>query len=194
MATSVLRFLPWPVPAESQAPRPAQLLAEFADLMHFYRPELTSFRPANYAAIQQKTPTQAAQIDGLISALLLLDGLLTARSDSAAERPLRLPQAELAEYKVTPTHFTQQTVDFAWRRLCERYVRRCRDLLQAAAPLGKPWLRGMRYRLTIARAEQVLRQIQVDPTVAYQGATKRAWVDELTASARIAWRTLTGRR
>ncbi|HUM99561.1 MAG TPA: hypothetical protein PLI96_03625 [Halothiobacillus sp.] len=194
MATSVLRFLPWSVPAKTQPQRPAELIAEFADLMHFYRAELPSFRPAQYARIQQQTPAQAAQMDGLISALLILDGLLTARAELMAQRPARLPQAELADYKVTPEHFTQQTVDFAWRRLCERYVRRSRDLLQASAPLGKPWLRGMPYRLSIARAEQVLRQIQVDPAVAYQGATKRAWVDELTASARIAWRTLTGRR
>jgi hypothetical protein len=194
MAASVLRFLPWFKPATMQPSVPPSPLAEFADLMGFYRAEIQRFRPSHYTAIQQKSPTQAAQIDGLISALFILDGLLTARSESAAQRPIRLPQAELTEYKVTLAHFSEQTVDFAWRRLCERYVRRSRDLLQAAAPLGKPWARGMRYRLCIAQTEQVLRQIQVDPAVAYQGATQRAWVDELTASARIAWRALTGRR
>jgi hypothetical protein len=194
MAASVLRFLPWFKPASMQPSAPPSPLVEFADLMRFYRAEIQRFHPSNYAAIQQKSPTQAAQIDGLISALLILDGLLSARSESTAQRPLRLAEAELTEYKVTPAHFTEQTVDFAWRRLCERYVRRSRDLLQAAAPLGKPWARGMRYRLCIARAEQILRQIQVDPAVAYQGASQRAWVDELTASVRIAWRTLTGKR
>ncbi len=194
MAATVLRFLPWFNSARMHAaPAPAPL-AEFADLMQFYRHELPRFRPPAYAAIQQKNPAQAAQIDGLISALLLLDGLLSARADHAAQRPIRLPQTELTEYRVTPDHFTAQTVDFAWRRLCERYVRRSRDLLQAAAVLGKPWLAGMRYRLCIVRAEQVLRQIQVDPAVAYQGASQRALVDQLTASARIAWRALTGRQ
>ncbi|HQT42708.1 MAG TPA: hypothetical protein PLD79_01855 [Halothiobacillus sp.] len=192
MTRSVLRFMFWPHP-NLAARSPPESLEQLGELMTFYREQLVGFRPNNHSALRLTDPTRAAQIDGLIMALLLLDGLLTARSDALAGRPLRLPTAELTEYKVTPTHFTQQTVDFAWRRLCERYVRRSRDLLQAAAMLGRPWLSGMPYRLCIARTEQVLREIQVDPAGAYQGETRPKLMAKLTAAARIFWRTLTGR-
>lgn len=173
---------------------PTHPFEHFADLMTFYRSQLPILRPGNHAELQARDPARAAQIDGLLIAEQLLDGLLSARHDVLNGIALRLPMAELAEYKVTDEHFHQEIVDFAWRRLCERYVKRTRDLLQASAVLGKPWFSGMRYRLSIARIEQVLRAVQVDPAVAYRGGVIPRWTDRLMAGLRIALRTLTGRR
>lgn len=192
MSRSVLDFLPWAITTSDI--HPSEPLEGFADLMSFYRDQLPQLRPGHYDQIGSSDPAKAAQIDGLIIALLLVDGLLCARADHQANKPLRLPTSELAEYRVDTAHFEQQTVDFAWRRLCERYIRRSRDLLQAAAILGKPWLSGMPYRLCIARTEQVLREVQVDPATAYIGGRSPKLMDRLTAMARILWRTLTGRR
>jgi phytoene/squalene synthetase len=192
MPRSVLDFLPWA--RTTNDIHPSEPLDGFADLMRFYKEQLPQLRPANHNRIEASDPAKAAQIDGLIVSLLLIDGLLCAQADHRAGRPLRLPTSELAEYQVEPAHFEQRTVDFAWRRLCERYIRRSRDLLQAAAILGKPLLSGMTYRLCIARAEQVLREIQVDPATAYLGGRNPKLMDRLTAMARIMWRTLTGRR
>lgn len=196
MARSVLDFLPWAISwaISTGDIHPSEPPEEFADLMRFYRTQLPQVRPKQYDQIKAGDLAKAAQIDGLIVALLLVDGLLCAEMDYRANKPLRLPTRELAEYRVDTTHFAKQTVDFAWRRLCERYIRRSRDLLQASALLGKPWLSGMRYRLCIARTEQVLREIQVDPAVAYVGGRSPKLMDKLTALARILWRTLTGRR
>lgn len=192
MSRSVLSFLPWAIAFNSF--HPSEPLESFADLMGFYRDALPKLRPGNFEKIKSNDPAKAAQIDGLIMALLLVDGLLCARADHQANKPLRLPVNELAEYRVDANHFEQQTVDFAWRRFCERYIRRSRDLLQASALLGKPWLSGMTYRLCIARTEQVLREIQVDPATAYAGGRSPKLMDRLTAMVRILWRTLTGRR
>lgn len=192
MSRSVLDFLPWPVSIHDI--HPSEPLEGFADLMSFYRDQLPRLRPGNHDQLRSSDPAKAAQIDGLIMALLLVDGVLCARTDHQTNKPLRLPVNELAEYRVDTAHFEQQIVDFAWRRLCERYIRRSRDLLQAAAILGKPWLAGMKYRLCIARTEQVLREIQVDPATAYIGGRSPKLMDRLTALARIIWRTLTGRR
>lgn len=196
MAQSILKFLPWSSKRkpESRDLTPSKPLEDFADLMTFYRAHLPQLRPEDFERIQLENPAQAAQIDGLIIALLLMDGLLCAREDYLAGRPLRLPTSELTEYRVDGVHFEQQTVDFAWRRLCERTIRRSRDLLQASAILGKPWLTGMPYRLCIARTEQVLREVQVDPANAYRGGKSQKLMDRLTATLRILWRTLTGRR
>lgn len=192
MSRSVLEFLPWPISIHDI--HPSEPLEGFADLMSFYREQLPRLRPGHHNQIGASDPAKAAQIDGLIMALLLVDGLLCARTDHQANKPLRLPVNELAEYRVDTDHFEQQTVDFAWRRLCERYIRRSRDLLQASALLGKPWLSGMTYRFCIARTEQVLREVQVDPATAYTGGRSPKVMDRLTAMARILWRTLTGRR
>lgn len=192
MSRSVLAFLPWPTKAG--AIHASESLTGFADLMTFYREQLPRLRPENFDKIESTDPAKAAQIDGLIVALLLVDGLLSAREDHMANRHLRLPTTELAEYRVDTAHFEQRTVDFAWRRFCERYIRRSRDLLQASAILGKPWLSGMPYRLCIARTEQVLREVQVDPATAYLGGRSPKLMDRLTAMARILWRALTGRR
>lgn len=197
MTEPITRFLPWRQtnPGRALAERtPMQPLDEFADLMAFYRDRLPALRPHDHAQRQSSDPASAARIDGLIMACLVLDGLLSARTDWSLGQPMRLPVAELSDVKVTDEHFRRETVDFAWRRLCERYVKRTRDLLQASAMLGKPWLAGMRYRLAIARIEQILRAIQVDPAVAYRGGTPYQWKDRLMAGVRILWRTLTGRR
>ncbi len=192
MSRSLLEFLPW-TPRIADI-HPSAPLEDFADLMGFYKEQLPQLRPRHFEEIRSSDPAKAAQIDGLIIALLLVDGLLCARADHQANKALRLPMSELAEYRVDSAHFEQQTVDFAWRRLCERYIRRSRDLLQASAVLGKSWLTGMPYRLCITRTEQVLREVQVDPATAYHGGGSRKIMDRLTAMARILWRTLTGRR
>lgn len=173
---------------------PPSTLEAFPDLMAFYRDQLPQFRPDNHEQLRLNDPARAAQIDGLIIATQLLDGLLSAREDRLAGRPVRLAEAELTSFKVTDKHFQQEIVDFAWRRLCERYVKRTRDLLQGAAILGKPWWGGMRYRWAIARMEQVLRAIQVDPAVAYRGGIEPRWANRLMAGLRVFWRTLTGWR
>lgn len=195
MAKPVCRVLPWrPATTDMPPTSPSHPIDRFPDLMAFYRGQLPKLRPLNHAHIQKTDPARAAQIDGLIVACLMLDGLLSARRDAAHGIPMRLPMAELTEYKVTDEHFRREIVDFAWRRLCERYVKRTRDLLQASAVLGKPWLGGMRFRLAIARMEQVLRAIQIDPAVAYRGGSAPRWADRLMAGLRVTWRTLTGRR
>lgn len=197
MTEPITDFLPWrqTSPGRALAERtPIRPLNEFADLMAFYRDQLPALRPEDHARRRSGDPASAARVDGLIMASLLLDGLLSARADWSLGQPMRLPLAELSDLKVTEEHFRRETVDFAWRRLCERYVKRSRDLLQASAMLGKPWFGGMRYRLAIARIEQILRAIQVDPAVAYRGGTPHQWKERLMAGMRILWRTLTGRR
>ena len=191
---TVLRFLPWrshtqePTPTQGQIP--AQPLNSFAELMAEQRAQAPAFRPAR---VPNDTATRA-QIDGLIAALWLLDGFLAARRDIALGHNPRISQTELTENRVTPEHFEQQRVDFAWRRFTEHQVKRCRALLQAAAPLGKPWLTGARYRRCIARTEQVLRRLQLDPALAYLGDCPETPWAKLTASARIAWRVISKRR
>lgn len=188
MTLAVLRFLPWPSPTQGQTP--AQAPDAFAELMTEQRAQAAAFRP-------KKAPSDTAtraQIDGLIAALWLLDGFLAARRDITLGHPPRISQAELAEYRVTPEHFTEQRVDFAWRRFTEHQIKRCRALLQAAAPLGKPWISGARYRLCIARTEQVLRRLQLDPALAYLGDCPQTPWGWLTANARILWRVLSKQR
>ncbi|WP_407275214.1 hypothetical protein [Halothiobacillus sp. DCM-1] len=188
MTLAVLRFLPWRVPAHG-APLTGTPPG-FADLMTEARAQIEHFRPRPRPA----DPAQRAQIDGLITALWLLDGFLSAGTDIAAGRIPRLSGDECRDYGITPEHFAQRRVDFLWRRYTEFQLRRCRNLLQAAAPLGKPWLRGARFRLCIARTEQVLRRLQLDPALAYTGAFPASFWARLTAAARIAWRVLSKRR
>lgn len=188
MSLNVLRFLPWQTPAHGRPP--AAPLEHFADVMTEQRRQSAAFLPAH----PPTAATPRAQLDGLIAALWLLDGFLSAGTEIAAGRAPRLSEAERKEYAVTEAHFTECRVDFAWRRYTEHQVRRCRNLLQAAAPLGKPWIRGARFRLSIARTEQVLRRLQLDPALAFRGEFPQSFWANLTASARIAWRVFTKRR
>lgn len=191
MIDRVIQLLPWrPTNIDAARGRLERMgkdaaPASFADLITAYRALLSDLRPRSGVSTQM-----VPRIDGLIVAVLLLDGWLDATSDMSLGRTPRLPSDELAEIKVTDSHFQLRTVDFAWRRFSERYGRRIRDLLQGAGLLGKPWLGGMKYRFAIARIEQILRAIQVDPAIAYQGGPKMAGM----AAGRIVWRTLTGRR
>ena len=185
---TVLRYLPWRVPLRGKTP--AHPLHSFAELMTEQRAQAPDFRPPRTS----EDPAVRAQIDGLIAALWLLDGFLAARRDIAHGIIPRISQEECTAHGITPEHFTQQRVDFAWRRFTEQQIKRCRALLQAAAPLGKPWVRGARYRLSIARTEQVLRRLQIDPALAYLGDCPQTPWGLLTANARIAWRVLSKKR
>lgn len=191
MIERITTLVPWRMSDPERAEYALQqmqadkLIESFAELVSSYREILPHLRP--------KAPLSSdrqARIDGLLIAILLLDGWLDAADDYRFGRHPRLPFQELMELHVTEAHFQQQTVDFAWRRLTERYGRRIRDLLQGAAILGKPWIGGLRYRYGIARIEQILRAIQVDPQLAYRGGPKPSAM----AQGRITWRTLTGRR
>lgn len=169
---------------------PAAPLDTLGDLMEHYRGVAPAFRPRGFETLD---PADRARIDGLIAAVLLLDGLMDAREDRLADRPLRLPVDELAELKITDAHLLEARVDFALRRMGERYGQRIRKLMQGAAPLGRPWLGGWRYRLTIARVEQLLRARQVEPALWFDAQKTAGIMDRPMAAARIAWRVLTGR-
>ncbi|MCL7751612.1 hypothetical protein LV475_08390 [Guyparkeria hydrothermalis] len=192
MIPRVTSLLAWPVEARLRnAPlSPVETPTDMGELITFYRERLDAFRPS---AFERLSETDQARVDGLITAVLLVDGWLDAAADREAGQAMRLPANELAQLGVTDAHWREQQVDFAFRRFNERFAGRIRGILQGAAPLGRPWLAGWRYRLTIARVEQILRERQVDPALWFDHEPRRSPVAWGTASLRILWRVLTGR-
>lgn len=192
MIPRVTSLLGWPVDARQlNAPlAPVEAPNDMGELISFYRDRLDAFRPPWFQGLSS---TDQARVDGLITAILLVDGWQDAACDREAGRAMRLPADELAQMGVTEAHWNEKRVDFAFRRFNERFAGRIRGLLQGAAPLGRPWLRGWRYRLTIVRVEQILRERQVDPSLWFETEASRSPVAQAMASARIAWRVLTGR-
>ncbi|MFO7809082.1 hypothetical protein [Guyparkeria sp.] len=192
MTPRVASLLGWPMDARQlNSPlAPASTPENMGELVTFYRDRLTAFRPPWF---ERLSPADQPRVDGLITAVLLVDGWLDAAADREVGHALRLPADELAQLGVTDAHWNDQRVDFAFRRFNERFAGRIRGVLQGSAPLGRPWLSGWRYRLTIARVEQILRERQVDPALWFQTDTTQSPVARATASLRIAWRVLTGR-
>lgn len=192
MIPRVTSLLAWPVEARLRnAPlSPLETPADMGELITFYRERLDAFRPP---AFEHLAETDRARVDGLITAVLLVDGWLDAAADHQNGQAMRLPADELAQLGVTDAHWRAQRVDFAFRRFNERFAGRIRGILQGAAPLGRPWLAGWRYRLTVARVEQILRERQVDPSLWFTSEPRRSPVAWATASLRILWRVLTGR-
>ncbi|MFW6021014.1 MAG: hypothetical protein ACOCPR_02875 [Guyparkeria sp.] len=192
MISRVASLLGWSVDARQRdAPlAPVNTPENMGELIAFYRDRLEAFRPSWF---QRLSSTDQARIDGLITAVLLVDGWLDAVADRQAGNAMRLPADELAQLGVTDAHWQEQRVDFAFRRFNERFADRIRGVLRGAAPLGRPWLGGWRYRLTIARVEQILRERQVDPLLWFETGRSRSPVARATAGARIAWRVVTGR-
>ncbi|HER35446.1 MAG: hypothetical protein JXJ30_04020 [Halothiobacillaceae bacterium] len=192
MIRRVAALLAWPVDARLQnAPLvPVTEPANLGDLIAHYRARLPAFRPAWFDHLDK---TDQARVDGLITAVLMLDGWLDAHADVVAGRAMRLPADMLDTMRVTESHWQEKRVDFAFRRFNEHFAGQIRGVLQGAAPLGRPCLAGWRYRLTIARVEQVLRERQVDPSLWFRDSPSRAPVTRIVAGARIAWRVLTSR-
>ena len=192
MLARVLDLLAWPVEARLRDTplSPTTEPANLGDLVAFYRERLATLRPAGFDRLPA---ADQARVDGLITAVLLVDGWLDAPADRAEERAMRLPADELADMRVTDAHWDEKRVDFAFRRFNERFAGQIRGVLQGAAPLGRPWLAGWRYRLTIARVEQILRERQVDPALWFEEKPMRAPLARLMAAGRIAWRVATGR-
>lgn len=192
MIPRVTALLAWPVKVRlREAPLvPVTEPANLGDLIAHYRARLPAFRPAWFKELDK---TDQARIDGLITAVLMVDGWLDAHADWAAGHAMRLPADVLAEMRVTDTHWREKRVDFAFRRFNEHFASQIRGVLQGAAALGQPWLGGWRYRLTIARVEQILRERQVDPGLWFEDRNHRSALASLMASARIAWRVATGR-
>lgn len=192
MIPRVTSLLAWPVDARLRnAPlAPAETPADMGELIAFYRERLDAFRPRWF---ERLSATDQARVDGLITAVMLVDGWLDAAADRRDGQAVRLPADELAQLGVTDAHWQEQRVDFAFRRFNERFAGRIRGVLQGAAPLGRPWLAGWRYRLTIARVEQILRERQVDPALWFESEPRRSPVAWATAWLRILWRVVTGR-
>lgn len=192
MIPRVTSLLAWPVDARQfNAPlAPVEAPEDMGELIAFYRDRLDAFRPPWF---QDLSSTDRARVDGLITAVLLVDGWLDAPADRQAGHPMRLPTDELAQLGVTEAHWNEHRVDFAFRRFNERFAGRIRGILQGAAPLGRPWRQGWRYRLTIVRVEQILRERQVDPSLWFETQASRTPVAQAMATMRIAWRVLTGR-
>lgn len=192
MIPRVSRLLAWRVDARLPEVSliPATELADLGDLITHYRELLPAFRPKWFDRL---STTDQARVDGLITAVLLVDGWLDAHTDQAAGRAMRLPADELADLRVSEAHWQEKRVDFAFRRFNERFATRIRGVLQGAAALGQPWFGGWRYRLTIARVEQILRERQVDPGLWFEDKTTRSPIARLTAGLRTAKRVVTGR-
>ncbi|MFO7582385.1 hypothetical protein [Guyparkeria sp.] len=192
MPTQVHRLLTWLPRASLPAHelRPSIQPASLADLIAHYRDRLPALRPSFFDRLDR---TAQARIDGLITAALLVDGWLEAPADRRKGHPMRLPSDELTDCRVEEAHFVEKRVDFAFRRFNERFAGQIRRVLQGAAPLGRPWFGGFRYRLAIARIEQILRERQVDPALWFEERPARSAVTQLVATARITWRVLTGR-
>ncbi|MGM0517800.1 MAG: hypothetical protein ACQER6_09390 [Pseudomonadota bacterium] len=192
MHDRIARLLPWPVDARLRnAPlTPVTPPEDMGELITFYRDRLDAFRPSWF---ESRSSADQARIDGLITAVLMVDGWLDAPADREAGHAVRLPADELAQLGVTEAHWRERRVDFAFRRFNERFAGRIRGILQGAAPLGRPWLRGWRYRLTIVRVEQILRERQVDPSLWFEVQPRLTLMARATAAIRIAWRVLTGR-
>jgi len=192
MIPRVTALLAWPVDARLRdAPLvPVTEPANLGDLVAHYRDRLPAFRPDWFERLDK---TDQARVDGLITAVLLVDGWLDAHADWAAGRAMRLPADTLADMRVSEAHWQAKRVDFAFRRFNEHFAGQIRGVLQGAAALGRPWLGGWRYRLTIARVEQILRERQVDPALWFEENPRRAPLARLMAAARIAWRVVTGR-
>jgi hypothetical protein len=192
MHDRVTRLIAWPVDSRpSNAPlTPVAPPENLGELITFYRERLAAFRPPWF---ESRPPADQARIDGLITAVLMVDGWLDAAADRESGQALRLPADELAQLGVTEAHWRRRRVDFAFRRFNERFAGRIRRLLQGAAPLGRPWREGWRYRLTIVRVEQILRERQVDPSLWFEVHPRRGLAAGTTAAIRIGWRVLTGR-
>ncbi len=192
MIGRVTSLLAWPSDARLRnAPlTPVETPSDMGELIAFYRERLDPFRPTGFKNL---TSTDQARVDGLITAVLLVDGWLDAASDRAHNQAMRLPAEEIAQLGITEAHWQEKRVDFAFRRFNERLAGQIRGVLQGAAPLGRPWVAGWRYRLTIARVEQILRERQVDPSLWFETTPRRSLVARGTATLRIAWRVVTGR-
>ncbi len=192
MITRIASLLAWPVEARlrNAALAPVTEPANLGDLIAHYRARLPTFRPKWFDRLN---PTDQARVDGLITAVLMVDGWLDAHADWQAGRAMRLPADALAEMRVTEAHWREKRVDFAFRRFNEHFARQIRGVLQGAAPLGRPWLGGWRYRLMVARVEQILRERQVEPALWFGTQPRRGWLNRPMAWSRIAWRVLTRR-
>lgn len=192
MLPRIAALLAWPMEARLRnAPLvPVTEPANLGDLIAHYRARLPAFRPKWFDRLGK---TDQARVDGLITAVLLVDGWLDAHGDWEAGRAMRLPADALADMRVTDAHWREKRVDFAFRRFNEHFARQIRGVLQGAAPLGRPWLRGWRYRLVIARVEQILRERQVEPALWFDAQPRRRWLNRPMAWLRIAWRVLTRR-
>lgn len=192
MIPRVTTLLAWSVDARLRdAPLvPVTEPANLGDLIAHYRARLPAFRPAWF---DQLDKTDQARVDGLITAVLMVDGFLDAHADGKAGHAMRLPADTLAEMRVTEAHWQEKRVDFAFRRFNEHFASQIRGVLQGAAALGRPWLGGWRYRLTIARVEQILRERQVDPGLWFEDDAARSPLARLMAGMRIAWRVVSGR-
>ncbi len=192
MLPRIADLLAWPVEARLRnAPLvPVTEPANLGDLIAHYRARLPAFRPEGFDRLGT---TDQARVDGLITAVLLVDGWLDAHSDWEAGRAMRLPADMLTEMRVTDAHWREQQVDFAFRRFNEHFASQIRGVLQGAAPLGRPWLSGWRYRLVIARVEQILRERQVEPALWFGAQPRRGWLNRPAAWLRVAWRVLTRR-
>ena len=192
MIPRITALLAWPVNVRlKQAPLvPITEPANLGDLITHYRARLPAFRPAWFNDLGK---ADQARVDGLITAVLMVDGWLDAYADWEAGHAMRLPADMLAKMRVTEAHWQEKRVDFAFRRFNEHFAAQIRGVLQGAAPLGQPWLGGWRYRLTIARVEQILRERQVDPALWFEERPAHSAVTRLVATTRITWRVLTGR-
>ena len=192
MIPRVTALLAWPVDARLRdAPLvPVIEPANLGDLIAHYRTRLPAFRPEWFDRLGK---SDQARVDGLITAVLMVDGWLDAYADWAEGRAMRLPADVLAEMRVTESHWQEKRVDFAFRRFNEHFAGQIRGVLQGAASLGRPWLGGWRYRLTIARVEQILRERQVDPALWFKAEPVRSPLARAMAAMRIAWRVATGR-
>ena len=192
MIPRVTALLAWPVNVRlREAPLvPVTEPANLGDLIAHYRARLPAFRPAWFKDLDR---ADQARVDGLITAVLMVDGWLDAHADWVAGHAMRLPADVLAEMRVTDAHWREKRVDFAFRRFNELFAGQIRGVLQGAAALGRPRLAGWRYRLTIARVEQILRERQVDPSLWFEEREHRSVPAGLVASARVAWRVVTGR-
>jgi len=182
-------LLSWSAPdLDKAALSPPNQPADLGELINHYRLQIPYLRPNDY---EQLNCADQARVDGLLVGLLLLDGLLSLPETLKQGQPLRLAADDMARYQFTHQHVENRIVDFALRMMIQQTGKRSRDLLQASAALGRPWIRGARYRLSIARAEQLLRLAQTHPEIAYTGMDALGLKNHLMMQLRIAWRVLT---
>lgn len=181
-------LLSWSAPNLSKAVlSPPNLPANLGELINHYRLQLPYLRPHDF---EQLNRADQARIDGLLVGMLLLDGLLSLPETLKQGQALRLAADDMARYQFTHQHIENHTVDFALRMMIEQTGKRSRDLLQGSAALGRSWIGGARYRLSIARAEQLLRLAQTQPETVYTGMDALGLKSRLMMQLRIAWRVL----
>ena len=135
--------------------------ASFTELLDYCRRSANPVGRLLLHLFKRTSDTDLAQSDAICTSLQLINFWQDVAVDYAKGR-IYLPQDELAQHGVGERHFAERVCDAAWRRLMEFQVRRSRDLMLSAAPLGRrlPGRLGLEIRATVQGGLRILEKLE----------------------------------